>query len=181
MALGPTQGDEKVPSVRHPLSLEASPSPLSSRLSRRAVGPKRTQISYLATLITATHAAFRREGAQSWSTPPSSTGNLGERSGPVPACRGEISVLTTSPGNVFRQSVPRSPASPHSQRQRTRLSFKERSQALHGSQTAVQPCLLRTPAQPAKGRLNPVLPQQKQPPLFARDRAPRERLARLPR
>ena len=37
------------------------------------------------------------KGAQSLSTPPSSTGNLGERSG-------EISVLTTSPGNVFRGS-----------------------------------------------------------------------------
>jgi hypothetical protein len=37
------------------------------------------------------------KGAQSLSTPPSSTGNPGERSG-------EISLLTTSPGNVFRES-----------------------------------------------------------------------------
>src|SRR5258708_14848953 len=38
------------------------------------------------------------KGARSLPAPPSSTGNLGERSG-------EISVLTTSPGNVFGESV----------------------------------------------------------------------------
>jgi hypothetical protein len=53
IGLGPTQGDEKWP-VQQLLSLEAPPSPLSSR-------PKRTRISYFALLATTTCAALRKE------------------------------------------------------------------------------------------------------------------------
>jgi hypothetical protein len=85
MGLRPTQGDEKrlgsattlygavalsfvIPkrsrgicsSFHQPPMLQLEDE-LSSRLSRRAVGPKRTQISYLAALATTTYAAFRRE------------------------------------------------------------------------------------------------------------------------
>jgi hypothetical protein len=41
--------------------MEEPPSPLSSRLPRRAVGPKRTRISYHAELATPNSAPFRRE------------------------------------------------------------------------------------------------------------------------
>ena len=78
MGLGPTQGDEKTPSVRQPLSMEPSPFPLSSRAQPRDLQffppatmlqlsnelssrPKRTQISYRTALATTTYAAFRRE------------------------------------------------------------------------------------------------------------------------
>ena len=43
--------------------------------------PKRTQISYLAALPNTTYATFCRERRLSFPAPPSSTGNLGERSG----------------------------------------------------------------------------------------------------
>ena len=43
-------------SLRQPLSKEASPSPLSSRLPRRAVGPKRTVVEGPAVLSSSFHA-----------------------------------------------------------------------------------------------------------------------------
>jgi hypothetical protein len=47
----------RAPSVRQPLSLAAPASPLSSR-------PKRTRISYFATLKTPTYAALRKESRE---------------------------------------------------------------------------------------------------------------------
>jgi hypothetical protein len=54
MGFGPTQGDERRLLFCSKLSLEAPPSPLSSR-------PERTRISYFALLATSTCAALRRE------------------------------------------------------------------------------------------------------------------------
>jgi hypothetical protein len=54
MGLRPTQGDEKRLLFSNYSSLEAPPSPLSSR-------PERTRISYFALLATTTCAALRRE------------------------------------------------------------------------------------------------------------------------
>ena len=66
----------KTPSVQRPLFMEPSPSPLSSR-------PKRTQISYLSTHHCHACGFPQEKGAQNLPTPPSSTGNLGERSGGI--------------------------------------------------------------------------------------------------
>src|ERR1700722_13417229 len=66
----------KKPSVQQPLSMEASPSPLSSR-------PKRTQISDLAALTAATHAAFRRERRTELTNATKFHRKSGERSGGI--------------------------------------------------------------------------------------------------
>jgi hypothetical protein len=63
MGRWPTQGDEKTPPFQQPLSMKASPSPLSSR-------PKRTQSSYLAALDRATCAAFIKESRMKYTGAP---------------------------------------------------------------------------------------------------------------
>jgi hypothetical protein len=73
MGLRPTQGDENG-FCQQPLSMEASPSPLSSR-------PERTRISYCAAPANAACAAFRKESRMKFPAPLTSTGNRGERSG----------------------------------------------------------------------------------------------------
>jgi hypothetical protein len=57
------------------------PSGLSSRLSRRAVEPERTQISYIAALSKATYAAFRKESRIKFANATKVHRNSGERSG----------------------------------------------------------------------------------------------------
>ena len=108
----------KTPSVQRPLFMEPSPSPLSSR-------PKRTQISYLAALTTATHAAFRKRKAhrtyQRHQVPQEIWGSVAEGS----------AVPRSLPGNVFRPSATL----------RSALSFlpSHRSYALYQGTTLVGP------------------------------------------
>jgi hypothetical protein len=97
----PTQGDEKR-LLSQPPSMEASPFPLSSRLSRlprlavgRAVGAPR--ISYYAAPEMATCAAFIEESRMKFADHTKLDRKSGEAEGSA--------VPRTLLGNVFRQSV----------------------------------------------------------------------------
>ena len=87
MGLGPTQGDEKPLLFSNYISLEAPPSPLSSR-------PKRTRISYIALLATTTGAVSLKGNRMKLINATALERKSGERSG-------EISVWMLLFGNVF--------------------------------------------------------------------------------
>ena len=91
MVLRPTQSDEKRPlSSNHPPWKRHPPLCHLDRSVPRFPASRHLQQPRMRLSV--------EKGARSLPAPRSSTGNLGERSG-------EISVLTTSPGNVFRESM----------------------------------------------------------------------------
>jgi hypothetical protein len=86
-ACGPPKG-MKMASVQQPLSMEASPSPLSSR-------PERTRISYRAAPNRSTCAAFRKESRMKLAEPTKFNRKSGGSEVEGPA------VQPTFTGNVF--------------------------------------------------------------------------------